>query len=914
MRNFYFVLVVVIAFVSVSLAQKMPLTIKGQVIDTSAKQGLPKALLMVIRYQDSSLVGYTRSDDRGIINPIRVPRDTFFVIVSHPKFSDQTYFLVPAPGDSVYNFGKVVLPPKSVTLNEVLVVANKERVYYKGDTLVFNADSFKTKANATVEDLLKKLPGVRVDAKGKITVQGKQVDQVLVDGDEFFGTDPTAATKNLNANTVETVQVFEKKNENTDSQDETVKVLNLKLKEDAKKGYFGKVSAAGDYHPFYEGELLVNRFRKSQKVSVFALGSNTPRQGFDWGDADKYGLNNEYAWNYDEENDTWMSNGDNQRDGIPQVLKTGFYFNDKISKNTKINADYTYNNRLMNTYKEQYTQFFFSDTSYNNSQINTGRKTNQSHQFNLRITQKLDSLTELTISPRAKISDGSNRSIQEDNFYTAENVFTRQTYINSRSVNYVSDMGGRLKLERRFKKKDRFLSIIYNTGALSDRANGFLRTDYTAINKGLTSSSVLDQKRTSLNEKRDNNASITYTEPLTKKIKIELGYEFTHNFQDVNRKTLDNIGFGYDLENTNQSNNFRNTRTVNRLSSKFIYEVKKYKLALGSRFRQIDQKNVNLTNNQSLQLTVQNVLPFINWRYRFNQGTSLSIDYNTNANQPDVKQLQPVADNSDPNRIFQGNPALKPSFGNSFRVNFYTYKGISDQNFYMNGNFSNTYNAITNTLIYDSIGRAISQPVNVNGNYFANMYMGGGTPIFKEFMKIYLNLNSSVNNNVSFVNGQRNVTRNINTGTSLNLEKQEEKYEIGMGAEYEYNIPSSSISNNSNQPFSTYGFSGNMSIKLPKKFVLESDATYSKNNQRADGYNIAFVVWNASISKTLLKSENLVLSLLAYDILNQNINNTRNVMDNRIVDTRATIIRQYFLAKVLFKFNSQKTKEEDNEY
>jgi outer membrane receptor protein involved in Fe transport len=915
MRYIYIFLVLFVCFlvfIPKGFAQNMAITIKGKVIDTTAKQGLSKALMMVIRYQDSSLVGYSRSDEKGFFAPIKVTNDTFFIIVSHPKFSDQTYFLVPAPGDTLYNFSKVVLPPKSVTLNEVVVVADKERVFYRGDTLIFNADSFKTKANATVEDLLKKLPGVRVDAKGKITVQGKQVDQVLVDGDEFFGSDPTVATKNLNANTVETVQVFEKKSDNVDSQDETVKVMNLKLKEDAKKGYFGKISAAGDYHPFYEGDLLVNRFRKSQKISVFALGSNTPRQGFDWSDADKYGLSNEFSWNYDEENDTWMNNGDNQNDGIPQILKTGFYFNDKLGKKTKINTDYTYTNRFMNTFKEQYTQFFFTDTSYNNSQINNGNKSNQSHQFNLRVTQKLDSLTDLTISPRVRIADGSNSSTQEDDFFTAENAFTRQTYIASRSVNYLSDIGGRIRLERRFKKKDRHLNVSFNTGVLSDKANGFLRTDYTYQNNALNT--VLDQKRTSINEKRENSASIIYTEPLTKKIKLELGYDFSHAFQDINRRTLDNTGVGYDLENINQTNNFRNTRIVNRVSTKLIYEVKKYRFAFGTRLRQIEQRNINLSNNVPLNLKVQNVLPFANWRYRFNQGTSLSLDYSTNANQPDVKQLQPVSDNSDPNRIYQGNPSLKPSFGNNVRLNFYTYQGISDRNFYANGNFNNTYNAITNTLVYDSIGRAISQPVNVNGNYNANMYIGGGIPVFKEFMKVYLNVNSGINNNISFVNGQKNTTRNINSGSSLSLEKQEEKYEIGLGTDYNYTLPSASLSNFSNQPFNTYSFRGNFSIKLPKKFVIESDANYSKNNQRADGYNISFVVWNASISKTFLKTENLVVSLLAYDILNQNVNNTRNVMDNRIVDTRVTIIRQYFLAKVLFKFNNQKTKEEENDY
>lgn len=911
MKRFYFFLVVSISVSFSVIAQQAKLSIKGQVTDTIAKHGLDKALMMVIRYQDSALVAYTRSNAEGVFKPIQIPKDTFFIIISHPQFSDQTYFLVPTPTDTAYTFGKIILPPKSVTLNEVLVIANKEKVYYKGDTLMFNADSFKTGPNATVEDLLKKLPGVRVDNKGKITIEGKQVDQVLVDGDEFFGTDPTMATRNLNANTVETVQVFEKKSENADSKDETVKVMNLKLKEDSKKGYFGKLSAAGDYHPFYEGDLLLNRFRKSQKLSIFGLASNTPRQGFDWSDADKYGLSNENQWNYDEESDLW-SNGSNGDEGIPQVLKAGFYFNDKFGKKTKLNTNYTFDNRQMNTLRETFTQFFFNDTTYSTQQSNSSDRTNQSHRFNLRLTHKLDSLTEIIFSPKLAISSGTNQSIQQDDFFSSDNTFTRQTYIRNRSKNTVTDVGGQINLNRNFKKKDRFLNVNYNFNNVSDQANATLRTDYGFSNSSLNT--FLNQKRNQLNDKTDHSVGITYTEPLTLKIKAELGYDFSHNYQDNNRKTLDSTATTLDLENPSQSNHFRNTRSVNRITSRFIYEVKKYRVSIGTRLRQVDQSSFNVSTAQPLKLTVQNILPLANMRYKFNQGTSLNFNYNTSAALPDVRQLQPVTDNTDPNRIYQGNPLLKPSFNNNLRLEFYTYKGISEQSFFANVSFNNTNNAITNTLVYDIDGRAISQPVNVNGNYNASAFIGGGTPIFKRFMNIYINLSGNLNNTINFINTERNITRNLQNRLEISLYKQKEKFDAWLSGEYTYNRPSSSLSNNSNQPFSNYVVKANFSVKLPKNFAIASDAVYTKNGQRAEGYNLSFVIWNASISKTFLKTENLVVSLLAYDILNQNINNNRTILDNRIIDTKTTIIRQYFLAKVLFKFNSQSAKEDENEF
>ena len=323
----------VLLFLLFSLFSKaQTLRLSGNVNDTAGKTGLPNVLLMALKFSDSTLINFTRSNAAGLFKTIKVPLDTYLVILSHPAFSDKTYLLVPSSKDSVFNFKNIVLPQKSIVLNEVEIVALKEKSYYKGDTLIFTADSFKTAANATVEDLLKKLPGMKVDANGKITIQGKEVDQVLVDGDEFFGSDPTIATRNLNASSIENVQVFDKKNESTEEgASETLKVLNLKMKEDAKKGYFGKVSGASDFQKFYEGELLANRFKGNRKVSLFGLVANTPKQAFGGGDINKYGLNGEQNWSYNDETGNWTNKG-NGGTGIPFTIKSGFYLTTRLER------------------------------------------------------------------------------------------------------------------------------------------------------------------------------------------------------------------------------------------------------------------------------------------------------------------------------------------------------------------------------------------------------------------------------------------------------------------------------------------------------------------------------------------------------------------------------------------------------
>lgn len=895
-------------------AQQIKLS--GNIQDTSATKLTGNSVLMAIKFRDSTLVGYSRVDAKGFFKPIKVPIDTYLVVISNPSFSDKTFFLVAEKKDSIINLKNVVLPPKSVMLNEVEIVAYKDKMYYKGDTLMFTADSFKVKSDATVEDLLKKLPGVKVDAKGKITVQGKEVSQVLVDGDEFFGSDPTVATKNLNANTVENVQVYEKKSEGGEGSDETVKVMNLQLKEEAKKGYFGRVSAASDFQKFYESELLANLFNGKRKVSVFGLFANTPKQAFGWEDSYKFGLDNENGYSYDEETDTWIGSGDGQKSGIPQTIKGGFYYNDKIGKKITLNTDYTFRENHLNTSQETNTQYFLEDTTYRNAQVVNTKADNQSHNFNFTWTHKLDSLTELMVKPKINYNTSNSKNSQSDDFISEANELTRQTNITTKNASVTQDANVILRLNRNFKKKDRQLTITYQPSYYTASAKSDLNTEFFYF-KGQANDSILLQKRTSENYKLDHSATVSYTEPLTKKFKIETNYSFGHNQNNNNRKTLDFDGIAYDALNTTQSNDFRNTRITNRLGTKLIYDVRKYRIAVGANYRNVFQENINVSTGTNLNYTFNNLLPLAMINFRLSQSSNLSLNYNMSSVLPDLRQMQPVVDNTDPNNIRTGNPNLKQQYTNSARLNYYTYKPISDRNFYMGANYSHVVGEISNRTYFDSIGRSVSTPTNVNGNYFANFYLGGGVPVFNRLFKIEYNLSGSHNNNVGFVNDQINNTQNTSISPGLTLEKEFDDIEISIGGNYDYNIPKQTISLQSNQPYYTYELNAAFRFKLFKRLDVSGEGNYVNNGNRAVGYNINYVIVNGSIGYSFLKQKNLKLSFDANDILNQNINNRRFITSNKIVDTKTQIIRQYFLLRLTYKFTSQKPKagegEEDEE-
>ena len=254
-------LLVCFLFSFFGFSQKM--NISGVVFDTTGKKTLANVSVLTVRIKDSLLLTFTRTKPDGSFSLTNFPIDTFSLIIEHPEYEAKTYYIIGHKGNLEINIPRIQLNSVTKNLAEVVVFANKNPIFYRGDTLVYVADSFKVGENAVVEDLLKKLPGIKVNEDGTLTSQGKDISQVLVDGDEFFGSDPTIATRNLGAKSISSVQVYEKKNENSKvGEDEKIQVLDLKLKDGAKKGYFGKISGASDFaalnnNTFYESEMLL---------------------------------------------------------------------------------------------------------------------------------------------------------------------------------------------------------------------------------------------------------------------------------------------------------------------------------------------------------------------------------------------------------------------------------------------------------------------------------------------------------------------------------------------------------------------------------------------------------------------------------------------------------------------------------
>lgn len=895
-------------------AQTMKFT--GVVNDTTNQKPLENVVVMAVNLSDSVLLGFTRTNEKGEFLLANIPFGEMELLFTHPRFADKSYFIIGSELNRDIHIPNVILPNIATELQEVVIYANKEPVFFKGDTLVYQADSFNVKPNAVVEDLLKRLPGIEVDEEGNIKSQGQDVAKVLVDGDEFFGDDPTVATKNLNADGVKTVEVYET-TEDTGDGEETIQVMDVRLKEGAKNGYFGKVAGASDFQNFYEGELLLNRFKNDLKVSVFGLASNTPNTGFGWSDVRRFGLTNEMNMGYSDGSVMYSSNGG--RSGLPQNLKGGFYYTDKLSKDLKLGFNYTYNNNSLQENTKSNSQYLLTDTSFTNTQESFGFQAQESHSLNFNLEWQLDSLTSLSFEPSVNFGVSSQDNIDSSEYLTPSEQRTSGTYVS----NYVStqslDVNSALRLQRKFAKKNRTLEAEYQYGYSQNENEALLNSSVLyEPSLGLTDS-LTNQNKLGESTTQGHRAYLEYVEPLSKKLRLQFDYKFDYFFGDQSREAYNVNGTTQTLDSI-FSNNFSNKRFENRLGLTVRYETNKDMLRVGADFRNVEIDNFDRWGDTNYMQSVYNILPAIKYTHKFSKSMRLRMDYNTRSSQPSLNQLQPIPDNSNPNRVFKGNPDLVPDYSHNLNINFNNWNAVTGR-YIWSGAYAQ-YNpiAFSSEVTYLPDGRTQSRTINVGGNKYFGLYAGGGISFWKRQLQLkprlnlgYSEIRSVINVPSSNILNLENITRNTDLSGAMDVEFDFDSLRIEFGAKINYIIPKSTFGN-ANQPYFRYDYGFDYYQQLPWRMEFEAGVDYVINTNRAAGFNVNPVIVNASLGKRFLKTGNLLVELKANDIFNQSISLTRNIQNNVIVDQTTQVIARYFLLKATLRFNNTKTSEKDEKW
>ena len=909
MKKFFLLLAL---FLCSNLFYAQNMKVSGRLVDTSGTQPIHQASIMAIHLRDSVLVQFTRSNANGEFQINNLPLDSFQLVIEHSNWTPRSIYLMGSAKKSTFELPDIRLYPKVQDVKDVVVTRNRNAMYFSGDTLIFVADSFKVAENAVVEDLLKKLPGIKVEDDGSITSQGKEISQVLVDGDEFFGSDPTIATKNLAANGVESVQVYEKKNEDAAAgEDDKIQVLDLKLKDEAKRGYFGKASVASDFNQgdadkaFYESELLYNKFNKTQKISVFMLASNTPKSSFGFRDMNKFGLEN-------EQNESglnfWDRDSRGNRSGIPQTLKTGVYYNDRLSEKVKLGLNYAYYDSRLQANSSSQSQYFLADSSYYTKDSSSNLTVSSSHRINMNLQIDIDSLTKLEIKPNLHIDNGEQNNTAVNDFRDESFTSYLLTNVNNQYNSKGMSSNSEAILRRKFGKKDRELEAKYILRYNDNDSEGMLTTSTNA----LVFDTVVNQRKTNSNQSATHYTTLTYTEPLSKNFLLTTEYFLELGSSGQARYTYNpNLAGQFDIIDSLFTNDFDNQRLQNRGTMILTYLYKNHRISGGLGYRNIQIDNINQFSDVGINQNINNFLPNFSYQFKPSMAKRINIRYSTYSAPPSANDLQPVRDNTNPNRIQEGNPDLKPNYQHQLNFNANVWQAMTGRYFWSGGNATLTQNAFGNSTTFDQFGRTISKTVNVDGNMFATIYAGGGYPILNRKLTFEPSMNASYFRNNNYINGQLNTTSTTNLNGSFSIELSLDSLELSIGTDYTYVIPKTTLNSFSNQPYSTQNYFMVGDWRLPAHFRFKWEINYTLNRGRADAFNKDFLIIDAELQKAFLKTENLILGLSINDLLNQNLNLQRTVSSNMITDNYTRIISRYFLVRLTYKFNNNKTREED---
>lgn len=900
-------------FLLTSIAYSQTNSIKGFLTDSTKTNRIQYAKVILINLENSELIQHQTTGKDGAFEFKDFELSSFRLSVQHPNYeSREFYYLEENPQES-YEINNLVMFDKGKNIDEITIFAYKDPVHFKGDTLVYIADSFQVRANAVVEDLLKKLPGITVEKDGSIKSQGRSISRVFVDGDEFFGSDATLATKNLAASSVEKVQVYETDLPDAQAGDAKVQVLDLRLKDEAKKGYFGKAQFGTDFSRYFEGQFLANRFTSKQKISLFFMGTNTTNTALSWQDANQYNIENQNAYKYNDETDSWEVNDNhlNGSDGFPFMMKGGVYYTDQISKKLKISANYTYSDLRKRTQTVNESTYFLPDTTFYTQAESNSISKSFNHELNMKLEYKIDSTQTLTIEPKFKTS---NSLLSTSNYSDYLNTDKQSTRSSSTITDRDSDMMNikfRLMYEKKFKKENRALKVSNNfvyDDSKSEQTLGF--SDISSLTGNQLG--LIDQQKKTDRNIFSNLFQTVFTEPLSKKVKLEFTYELFNTTNQQDRFSYNQLGGNYNQLDSLTSGQFKSNKTQNKLKAAMIYDYKKHKLTLGLTGRHVAIDNQNHFNSTAFNQNVADVLPNLFYVYRISRNSQFQTTFSTNTVLPDIQYLQPVVNNIDPNRIVVGNPNLRPSYDFNLNSYYNTYNPLSG--FYASAGIYANYglNQILSDLSYDQMGRINNQYLNGNSFNFSGMWSSIGIPLIKQVLTLEPSLQYNQVNRINYIESQKNQLNNYNINPDISLNLVTDVIEATIGFDFNWRQSQNTISKNLNLTITTYEYNAGIRSYLPWKMEVATEVKYQMYKNFGDQFNRNLLIWNAEIKQKFGKNENWGVAMQAHDILNQNTLISRTAFGNQVMDSRSWIIARYFMLNLSYKFNStfKKSKNE----
>jgi len=870
---------------------------------TGDGENLISATVVLLSEKDSTMVSFGLTDAEGNFNITGVAAGGYLLQVTYLGFGQYSKQIQLQNAD--IDLGAISLSAADTKLDEIEIKAEHTPMMLNRDTLEYNAAAFQVQPNEVVEDLLRKLPGVEVESDGSIKAQGEDVQEILVDGKKFFGNDVKTATRNLPADAVDKVQVFDKKSDASEfsgvDDGERQKTINLELKEDRKSGAFGNVSGGYGDDERYRGSLSLNRFSTNTQLSVIGNFNNINEQGFSTNDYVNFmsGM----GWGKGR-SAIPMFNG--LSNGFVTTNAGGINLNYDLSPKTEISISYFLNdigNTIESaTVRENYADIenvFFTEENTVQSNSNTN------HRINFDIEQEIDSTQDLRIRGSYSLNTGDARS-----FSLTQISDSQKNLANSTDAEYNADGDNKnLSLNATYRKS--FGSIqkrtLTLTGQYNDAVNeslGDLLSEnliYDDFGMAVLSDLIV-QDQINDNDQNDYRFELGFVEPLGNEKFLEFKYRRQNYNNDVLSEFYDIIN-GDRVLNTDISNAFIRDYYYDRYSTALYINSDKSQLTLEAALQSSHLTGDIIYQDERIETDVFRVLPRVSWRYDIQRGRNIRINYNTSINEPSLQQLQPNPDNSNPFNIYIGNPELIPEYNHRLRLSYFNYDQFTFRSFYAFANVNYTRNDITNVTSFDENFIQTTSPVNVDYNLNLSTTQEYATPV--NFLKTRISLRNrfGYTKSIIFINTRESSLERINGNVRLRLENRNKKVvDWNIGGSYSYNINQYSDARTTNLGFSSQNVFADFryNLKQSMSFELGANVNFYSEEQFGEAQTIPIV--RASISKFVLKDQRGELKLSVFDLMNQNLGISRTENQNYIENSEIVSLARYFMLSFTYSF------------
>lgn len=881
------------------LAAQNNIRITGTVLDKTDNSPVEQASVRILKERDSTYVTGLATDDAGKFL-VTVSPGKYIVSVSYLGYKE-SFTNVDASKKSVI-MDNILLSADGIMLNEAVVTAKAAEIAVRGDTVEYNADSYKVQPSAVVEDLLKKMPGAEVDSDGKITINGKEIKKILVDGKEFFSDDPKVASKNLPAAMVDKLQVLDRKSDMAqmtgfdDGDDETV--INLTIKKNMKQGLYGSATAGMGNNDRYGVSGIANYMLNDNQFTLMGGSNNTNNEGFTDNAGNTFRGFRPSGINFGGGN------------GIIESTTGGFNFamtpSSKFKWGGNSRGGSTENDVITSKHVEQFTT---NDPKGNLFQDTHNKGINKSDNLgaNLRFEWTPDSLTKVIFSPSFQY--GRNRSSNESDFLTTyENV---NDSINWGSSTYMSEGdsrsgNARLDVSRTLGKKGRVLSLSLS-GGFSDLNNDIANwsSKTTRIDSRPDSISIID-----IHSRQDNNgynwrAYMSYVEPIGRNNFIQLNYSFRKNYSVADQNTFKNDGSGnYTIVDSTATKNLKNNFINQEIGLNFKSVRARYNYTIGVMLQPSKTDNWIITPKErsNVSYSVLNYAPVAQFNYLWDKRHNLRIDYSGSTTQPTTTQLSSARDESDPLNITYGNPNLQPTFTNQFRLRYQKFNPEKASTLMIFGGFNLISDDIVSQTTTFAGGRQETTFKNMNGNWNSNLRLIMNKPLKNKKFSVNSMTFGSYTHNTAYIDTLQNTANTLNLAENLGLQYRSDLFDFGIRGNIRYTTTGNSLSNIDNTTIYNYGGSFNTTVYLPYNFVIDTDIAYSANSGATQGFELNEWLWNASVSKQVFKAKNGTIKFNIYDILHQKTNVTQSFQTQSVSQTVTNVLGSYFMFSFIYRF------------